>query len=209
VDLTNPLQVVGIDPSEAFLSYAQEHLVDPRVRFEIGDAMSLPYPDDAFDTVVSGLMLNFVPEPGHAMGEMVRVVQPGGTVALYVWDYSGRMEMMRAFWDAASALDPALGNVDEGLRFSMCQPEPLADLFRGAGLGDVSVRSIDIPTVFRDFDDYWSPFLGGQGPAPRYAMSLDDERREQLREELRARLPTSADGSIHLVARAWAARGVR
>jgi SAM-dependent methyltransferase len=207
--LAEPRQVVGIDPSDAFLSHAKEQHPHPRVRFEIGDAMSLPYPDEVFDTVVSGLMLNFVPEPERAVGEMVRVVQAGGTVAAYVWDYSGRMEMMRYFWDAATALDPALGSVDEGLRFPMCQPDPLADLFRDAGLTDVTVRAIDIPTEFQDFDDYWSPFLGGQAPAPRYAMSLDDERRERLREHLRARLPVSPDGSIPLIARAWAVRGAR
>lgn len=205
----DPRQVVGVDPSDAFLSFAREHLRHPRVRFDSGDAVSLPYPDEAFDTVVSGLMLNFVPEPERAVGEMARVAREGGTVAAYVWDYGERMEMMRFFWDTAMALDPSMTNVDEGLRFPMCQPDPLASLFRDAGLGDVSVRPIEIPTDFRDFDDYWSPFLGGQGPAPRYAMSLDEERRAQLREHLRARLPISADGSIHLIARAWAVRGVR
>ena len=66
---------------------------------------------------------------------------------------------------------------------------------------------IVVPTVFTDFDDYWSPFLGGQGPAPAYAMSLCDEDRAALRERLRARLPVDDDGSIRLTARAWAVRG--
>lgn len=70
-------------------------------------------------------------------------------------------------------------------------------------------QAIEIPTVFRDFDDYWSPFLGGQGPAPNYATSLSEEQRVALREPIRARLPFNADGSIHLSARVWAAWGMK
>ena len=95
------------------------------------------------------------------------------------------------------------------MRFPLCRPEPLQALFTGAGLADVQVRPIDVPTRFRDFDDYWTPFLGGQAPAPGYAMSLSEDRRTELREYLRARLPYDGDGSIPLIARAWAVRGAR
>jgi hypothetical protein len=104
--------------------------------------------------------------------------------------------------------DPAAAALDEGRRFPICRPEPLARLFGDSGLAEVEVRPIEVPTRFRDFDDYWTPFMGGQGPAPSYAMALDEPRRAALREELRARLPVAADGSIPLLARAWAARGV-
>ena len=154
-------------------------------------------------------MLNFVPQPSRAVAEMQRLARVGGTVAAYVWDYAHQMQLMRSFWDAAVALDPAASMLDEGQRFPICQPEPLMQLFRTEGLREVEVRLIDIPTVFRDFDDYWSPFLGGQGPAPGYTMSLSEEQRRALRERLRATLPMAADGSIHLIARAWAVRGVR
>ena len=134
---------------------------------------------------------------------------PEGIVAAYVWDYAGKMQLMRHFWNAAAALDPAAYDLDEGRRFPICHPEPLRELFQGAGLHQVEVRPIDIATDFQDFDDYWSPFLGGQGPAPGYAQSLSDERRAALRERIRAGLPFALDGSIPLVARAWAVRGVR
>lgn len=209
LDHAAPRDVVGIDPSAGYVAYAREQVVSPQVRFEVGDARALPYEVGAFDAVVSGLVLNFVAEPERAVAEMARVSRQGGVAAAYVWDYAGRMELMRHFWDAAVALDPAVLELDEGRRFPLCQPDPLAHLFRGAGLRDVEVRAIDVPTVFRDFDDYWSPFLGGQGPAPGYAMSLDEERRAALRERTRASLPFQADGSIHLIARAWAARGTR
>ena len=116
---------------------------------------------------------------------------------------------MRCFWDAVAALDPADRDVDEGQRFPLCNPDPLAALFLFAGLEDVEVEAIVVPTIFRDFDDYWSPFLGGQGAAPAYAMSLAEDRRSALRERIRKTLPDASDGSISMVARAWAVRGTR
>ena len=141
-----------------------------------------------------------------AISEMLRVARAGGTVAAYVWDYAGKMQLIRYFWDAAIALDPAARELDEGGRFPICLPSPLAELFRVAGLRDVEVRHVDVATNFRDFDDYWSPFLGGQGPAPSYAMSLSEERREAFRDRIRSSLSIAQNGSIPLVARAWAVR---
>lgn len=207
VERAAPATVVGIDRSEGFVANARRRVGDPRARFGIGNAQALPVAGGAFDAVVSGLVLNFVPEPARMLAEMVRATRPGGTVALYVWDYAGAMEIMRRFWDAAKAIDPAAAAQDEGARFPMCAPGPLATLFRDAGLAEIATFAIDVPTVFRDFDDYWSPFLGGQGPAPGYAVSLPGERRDELRERIRARMPVGPDGSIRLTARAWAARG--
>jgi len=202
-----PAAVVGIDPSAGFVAYARDRVADERARFAVGDARALPYARASFDAAVAGLVLNFVPEPARAVAEMARVARSGGVVAAYVWDYAGEMQLMRHFWDAAAALDPAARALDEGRRFPLCRPEPLAALFRGAGLEAVEVRAIDVPTHFRDFDDYWAPFLGGQGPAPGYCMALDEGRRAHLRERLRAALPVDPDGVIRLMARAWAVRG--
>jgi SAM-dependent methyltransferase len=157
--------------------------------------------------VVSGLVLNFVPQPDVAVAEMTRVTAPGGVVAVYVWDYAGQMQMMRYFWDAVVALNPDNVDLDESRRFTICNSDSLQHLFSDAGLQQVEARAIDVPTHFRDFDDYWSPFLGGQGPAPRYAMSLHEEDRVTLREHIKSSLPISPDGSIKLIARAWAVRG--
>jgi SAM-dependent methyltransferase len=202
-----PSRLAGIDPSAGFLDFARDRLSQSAAEFRRADAQSLPFGAAAFDRVVSGLVLNFVPDKPRAAAEMARVVRPGGEVALYVWDYSGRMELMRRFWDAATDLDPRAREFDEGPLSPICRPEPLQKLFDEAGLRDVATRSIDVPTVFRDFDDYWTPFLGGQAPAPAYCMSLDEEARAALRERLRASLPAAPDGSIHLIARAWAVRG--
>jgi SAM-dependent methyltransferase len=199
--------IVGIDPSQAYIEQARRRVDGPVATFEVGDAESLPFEGTTFDCVVSGLVLNFVAHPAVGLAEMRRVCRPGGIVASYVWDYSGRMELLRHFWDAAVALDTRATELDEGRRFPLANPTVLATLLRDAGLRDVETLGIEVPTIFSDFDDYWSPFLGGQGPAPSYLMSLDEERRTRLRDRLRARLPLGNDGSISLVARAWAARG--
>ncbi len=202
-----PSRVLGLDASTGFIEHARANVRDARATFTVGDAQRLELADGSFDAVVSALMLNFLPRPELAAAEMVRVVRPGGLVAAYVWDYAGNMELMRRFWDAAVALDPAAAGLDEGRRFPVCQPQRLASLLDDAGLNEVATRAIDVPTRFVDFDDYWTPFLGGQGPAPTYVASLDAPSQAALRERLRATLPAAPDGSIALVARAWAVRG--
>jgi SAM-dependent methyltransferase len=204
---TRPNSVSGFDPSPGFLQFAKRRLDHPVVAFAVADARSLPLPDDSVDATVAGLVINFVPDPAAGVREMARITRGGGTVAAYVWDYGGKMELMRVFWDAAVELDPAASALDEGRRFPLCRPAPLTELFAGAGLHEVTTQPIDIPTGFADFDDFWLPFLGGQGPAPAYAMSLCDDRREALRERIRSTLCMRGCGPIHLTARAWAVRG--
>ena len=205
-----PSEVVGIDPSAAYVASAADRMGDDlRARFEIGDAQDLRAPAATFDVVVSGLVLNFVPQAERAVAKMARSTRPGGTVGAYVWDYAEGMGLIRHFWDAAGALDPKAKELDEGRRFRLCKPEPLRRLFLSAGLEAVEVHAIEVATHFRDFDDYWSPFLGGQGPAPSYAMSLSQERRGELRERIWAGLPSDPDGGIPLTARAWAIRSIR
>jgi SAM-dependent methyltransferase len=205
--LASPSHVTGIDPSSGYVAYARQQVKDPRVSFSVGDAARLSFGPSTFQAAVTGLVLNFLRNPTQGIEEMRWVTKSRGTVAAYVWDYAGEMQLMRYFWNAAIALDLDAQNLDEGRRFPLCRPEPLQELFSLAGLHHVQVRSIDVPTNFRDFNDYWTPFLGGQAPAPGYNMSLDEDRRVALRERLRETLPISADGSIRLVARSWAVRG--
>lgn len=203
----DPESVVGIDPSADFVSHARERVADPRASFAVGDAEAIPLPVASVHVVVAGLVLNFIPDPAAGLAEMIRVAAPGATVAAYVWDYAEGMELMRAFFDAAIALDPAAVAEDEGVRFPICRPEALREAFAAAGLGAVEIRAIEVPTVFASFEEYWTPFLSGVGAAPAFAMRMDEAHRNAIRDRLRATLPTKPDGSIHLSARAWAARG--
>lgn len=205
VDRCSPSSVAGVEPSEGFLKTAQENLAG-RAALYHGSATAIPLNDASADVVVSGLVLNFVSDQRAALLEMARVTGKGGTIAAYVWDYAGKMELMRFFWDAAVELDPGAAKLDEGARFPLCRPKALEELFASTGLEEVEAKPIDIPTPFANFDDYWQPFLGGQGPAPAYAMSLDETARLRLRDCIRERLPVEANGSISLTARAWAAR---
>lgn len=205
LDRCAPASVAGVEPSEGFLKTAKENLAG-RAALHQGSATAIPLGDASVDVVVSGLVLNFVPDQRAALAEMARVTAGGGTIAAYVWDYAGKMDLMRHFWDAAVALDAGAGKLDEGPRFPLCRPEALEALFADAGLNNREVKPIDIATPFKNFDDYWQPFLGGQGPAPAYAMALDEAARVRLRERIRGRIPIAADGSISLTARAWAVR---
>lgn len=206
LDACAPASVIGIDPSEGFLARAQHQLGD-RVVLRRGTANAITLADGAVDAAVSALVLNFVPDPLAALREMARVTATDGIVGVCVWDYAQKMELIRVFWDAAAELDPRAADLDEGARFPLCHLDALAEHCHQADLQQVEVTAIEIPTLFASFDDYWLPFLGGQGPAPTYATSLGEPARERLREHLHARLSPRPDGTIALVARAWAARG--
>jgi len=204
----DPRSVVACDPSEAFVAHARQVSADPRARFVVAGAGSLPTVDGGFDAVVSGLVLNFVPDPAAALMEIRERLAPGGIAAVYVWDYAGQMAFLRAFWDEAAALDPAAAALDEGARFPLCTPANLVAVYEAAGFADVRTGPIEIATTFDDLDDYWTPFLRATGPAPGYAASRTDDQRAQLRERLRLRLAPDG-GPIALRARAWAVRGRR
>ena len=203
----DPASVDGIDPSPAFVEEAARRLPDPGFSFAVGDALDLPKADRAYDLVVSGLVLTFIPDIPKGLQEMCRVAKAGGTVAAYVWDYSGEMQMMRYFWDAARELGLSDADLDEGLRFSVARRDALERLFLDGGLNHVQTSALEIPTRFEDFDDYWEPFLGGTGPAPTFLASVSPTERDAIRDLLKARLPARQDGSIDLTARAWAVRG--
>lgn len=205
----SPRSLVAIDPSQDFVGTVSKALPDARAQVLVGDAQALPVESASRDAIVSGLVLNFVPDKPKALAEMRRVARPGATVAFYVWDYpGGGLELVHAFWLAAAALDPAAADLSEDRRFPMCTPDALIALASGAGLGRVECAPIEVPTVFRDFEDYWHPFTLGAGPAPGYCVSLTPEARQRLRDRLEASLARSADGAIHLQARAWAVRSV-
>ncbi|MDT5263901.1 MAG: hypothetical protein QOI90_527 [Mycobacterium sp.] len=201
------VQVTGVDPSAAYVEYAKAHSRSRHVRFEVGDAQALPRADSVFDKTLSMLVLNFLPDPAAAVREMMRVTRSGGVVAAAVWDYGGGMEMLRAFWDEAVALAPNAASLDEGHMPLACHGE-LTALLRSQELADVEERPLRIDMTFASFDDYWQPFLSGQGPAGAYAASLSESDRRALHVRLRDRLVSGGpDRGFTLAARAWAARG--
>ena len=205
----SPARVLGVDLSEDYIAFARQRLHDERVEFRVSDADDLAFEAPQFDVAVAGLVLNFLSAPEQAVKSMAYAVRQGGIVAAYVWDYSGQMEMMRHFWDAAIHVDSSAREMDAGQRFTICKPDNLRSLFQSVDLMAVDVMPIDIETRFKDFDDYWLPFLGAQGSVSKYLRGLSDETRNALRDQLQRQLPVAQDGSILLVARAWAVKGTK
>lgn len=203
----DPARVIALDPAQSFIERARGLIPDRRVAFRTGDAMAIGLDDDSLDVTVSGLMLNFLPDPARGLREMARVTAPGGTIAFYLWDYPGRgLEFLDAFWRAAAAINPAAAALAETMRFPRCTPEGLAALCGEVGLPAPEIIPLEAPTVFRDFEDFWNPFTLGTGPAPAYCASLDPEARARLADRLRSDLPPGPRGAISLTARAWALR---
>jgi SAM-dependent methyltransferase len=204
-----PASIVGVDVSPEQIDFARQYRGFANVTFETADAMALPFADASFDVAVCGLGLNYIPDPGRGLGEFSRVTRPGGTVAVYVWDYAQGARFLREFWDAAIAIDGEAANFDQARRFPMCTPEGLHGLFERARLEDITLAALEVVTPFTSFEDYWEPLLTGQGSAPNYLATRDRKIQAAIRERLLAALPTNAQGGINLPARAWAVRARR
>lgn len=207
-DMAPSARLTCIDHSAAYVDRAQASGPGDRMRFMVGDVQALAFADDTFNKALSLLVMNFVPAPARALQEMTRVTRPAGVVAAAVWDYGDAMEMLRAFWDEAVALDPASASRDER-NMPLCRPGELEALWRAGGLERVEEQPIEIETPFTSFDDYWLPFLGGQGPAGGHVAGLADSARSALQGRLRTRLSGDRrDRAFTLRARAWAVRGL-
>lgn len=200
--IATPSRVISLDPSEGYLDHARASITDPRAEFRLGDDQDVRSLGLAADAVVSGLVLNFVPDVARALHAATEVTMRGGFVAAYVWDYAGGMSLLRHFWGAAVDEDAAARGKDEGIRFPLCAPEALKTAFENAGLSAVVTRPIEVSDTFSNFDEYWKPFLSGEAPAPGYLATLGKDRQAVVREKVRAGLPIAADGSITLSCRA-------
>ena len=202
-------RITGLDFSPAYVAHARGRIDDPRVGFEVGNACAMPFADASFDRVLSLLMLHFVPQAPAAVAEMRRVARPGAVAAAAVWDARGGLVAHRMLFDTAAVLDP---RADE-LRARNCvrpmsRPGELAAAWRAAGFQDVAETELTIRMDYADFEDFWSPYLGGQGPGGAYVAGLDAAALARLREHVRrAYLDGETDGPRSYAATAWAVRG--
>jgi ubiquinone/menaquinone biosynthesis C-methylase UbiE len=194
--------VAAADPSEPLATACAQRVAGADVR--VAAAEQLPWGDDTYDVALSQLVVNFMADAAAGVGEMRRIVRPGGTVASCTWDYGEGMLMLRTFWDAALALDPDAPTEGRTMRFRT--PGELQDLWSSAGLQDIDTAALVVNARYTDFEDFWEPFTLGVGPGGAYCVSLDAERQDALREECRRRLG-NPEGPFTLTARAWAVRG--
>jgi SAM-dependent methyltransferase len=203
-------RVVGIDVAEPYIAFARGRKAAEIPAFEVGDAAKLPYDDDSFAGCATQLVLNFVPRPLEAVAEMRRVTVPGGVVVAAVWDFRGGLVYQRIFWDTAAGIDPNAGLARDRL-FSapLALPSGLLNLFKDAGLAQVQQTSITIRMAYADFNDYWQPLLGGQGPVGTYVINLAPELRLALEAAVKKAFCSGApDGERSMTATAWAVRGI-
>ena len=203
VERCAPIRVDGIDPSEGQLAFARGRLPNAPVRFDLGDAMALPRPTDAFDAAVMALVIFFVPEPAQGVAEMARVVRPGGSVSAYAWDILGGGFPFAALQEEMAALGtPPLWPPSVGAS----RIDAMTALWAEAGLVEIETREIRTSRTYADFDAFWSSARTGPRLAPKVdAMSPTD--RERLMARLRERLPADADGRITYEASANAIKG--
>jgi SAM-dependent methyltransferase len=201
-----PKNLTCVDPSESFIEKVKQR-ISITGDFRVSSVENLPFENKSFEIIVSGLALNFFPNLDSALSELKRVSKQHGVIAAYVWDYSDRMDFLRLFWDAAYHIDLKSRELDEGLRFPICDSENLINLFESANLMEVESAKLDIDTDFKNFDDYWNPFLGGQGPAPSYLASLNSELQKVLKNNIKERIRFEFDGSFKLLGRAIAIKG--
>jgi SAM-dependent methyltransferase len=169
---------------------------------------ALPFADEVFDAALSQLVVNFMTDPAAGAREMRRVTRQGGVVASAVWDYAGEMTMLRAFWDAALAVDPGAESQDEGRVMPYCDQPSLVELWRQAGLANVEATELRPSVRYENFEELWRPFTQGVAPSGAYTARLDDASRDKLRKEYFLRLDRPT-GPFTLAARAWAVRGQR
>jgi SAM-dependent methyltransferase len=185
--------VSACDPSEPFVAECRARF--PGVVVQTGRAEALPFDDDAFDLALAQLVMHFVSDPVQAASELCRVVRPGGLVGACVWGLDGGMEMLRRFWDAVMAVDPGAAVNESGLRFGGAGE--LVVLFETAGLSDVTETTLRVTSTYVDFDELWTGFLAGVGPAGTYCVALSDQARSMVKQEMFERLG-SPTGSVTL-----------
>jgi len=193
-------QVAGVDPSPLLEACAERV---PDAELKQGNAESLPWPDDSFDAALAQLVVHFMDDPPAGAAEMRRVTRPGGVTAACVWDFGEGMQLLRLFWQSVRTVDP--GADAETNPYG--KRENLERLWRDSGHEDVETDGLEVSTRYEDFDELWSSFLLGAGPAGQYALALPPDTQAVVRQEYFRRLG-EPEGDFTLDARAWAVRGV-
>lgn len=202
-------KITGIDVSEPYLDFARKREDCAGATFLQQDAAALDLQGDQFAGAFSCIVMNFLKEPDKALSEMFRVVRPGGVIASAVWDFRGGLVYQRMLWDTVASIDPvAAATRDRIFSAPLGLPDGMVDLWRAAGLEDVTRSSLTIRMDFSDFADYWEPLLGGQGPVGGYVAGLDPEMQARVRDAVEAAfLAGASDGPRSLTATAWAVKG--
>jgi ubiquinone/menaquinone biosynthesis C-methylase UbiE len=194
------VEVAAADPSPQFVDALRKRL--PAIDARVAPAEELPWEDESFDASLAQLVVAFMNDASAGVREMRRIVKPGGTVAVCMWDRQG-MEMLAAVARAREAI--ASGGQMADARFRT--REEIESLF-GDGFTDVESELIETEAAYTGFDEFWTALGGGAGPAGAWLLTLDSEQREAARAEIHRQLG-EPDGEFTLSADAWATRATR
>ncbi len=198
-----PVEVQGIDPSQAQLDFARTRPAGRIAKFQEGDAMALPFPDNSFDAAFMALVIFFVPEPAKGVAEMARVVRSGGTVAAYAWDILGGGFPLEPVFSELRALGQKVLGPPRPEASGM---QALRELWNGAGLQEVETRKITVQRTFANFDEFWATSTATGSIKPTLA-ALSAGDLATLKSRVRGKLAADAAGRITYGAFANAAKG--
>jgi SAM-dependent methyltransferase len=193
-----PAKVFGIDPSPGQLAFARTRLAGCNVELTTGDAMSLPYPDKSVDVATMALVLFFVPDTDKGLGEMVRIVRPGGVVAAYVWDLAGGGFPADAIWVELAAIGRPVPQPPSAAISIM---DNLRALWTD-NLDAVETRVIEVERIFAGFDEYWEACTGSSS-IKTIVNNLPAAEAAELKARVRGRMRTKG----RFTARANAVKG--
>ncbi|GAA1921514.1 class I SAM-dependent methyltransferase [Nocardioides marmoribigeumensis] len=196
VERLGAASVAAVDPSTSFVEALGSRL--PGVDVRRGGAESLPWPDASFDLATANLVVNFMADPVAGLREMARVTR-GGTVAATLWNLAPEHGPLGFFFAAVHDLDPQGPHEDH---LPGARPGQLVQLFRDAGLADVTEEAVDLSVGFPSLEEWWHPFTLGVGPAGVYVASLDEAHREALMRRCGERLGVTGDGPVDVPVRA-------
>lgn len=199
VDRRGAAAVSAVDPEPVFVAATKEAC--PGVDVRVAAAEELPFEDGEFGAALAQLVVHFMTDPVRGVSEMARVTAAGGRVAACVWDHAGEGGPLSGFWRVARRLDSGVRG-EAGLHGA--GEGQLVDIFERAGLGAVTQTVVESTVAFRDFAEWWEPFLLGVGPAGRYVATLDEREVARLEHALREEL---GDRAFEVTARAWTAVG--
>jgi SAM-dependent methyltransferase len=192
-------RVAAVDPSEPFVTHlASRH---PAVDVHLAPAEDLPFPDDAFDAALAQLVVHFMTDPVAGLREMGRVTRAGGTVAATVWDHAGAEGPLATFWNAVRDTD---GEAEDESHLAGVREGHLGELAGEAGLSDVEESRLTVGVAYVGFEEWWTPYTLGVGPAGAYVAGLDATQRETLRRRCAELLP---EAPFTVTASAWCVRG--
>lgn len=198
IDSLGVTAVSACDPSPPFVAECERRY--PGVTVRQGSAEAIPFEDNAFDAVLTQLVLHFVTDPETATAEFARLLRPGGVVAACVWDADEGMQLLSHFWKAALSVEPDIPARAQQLRFGA--PGEIVGLLAAAGFEDLSETTISVSSTYEDFEDLWSGFLAGIGPAGAYCLSLPADLRARVRSQLfRSVGAPTGSFSLHATAR--------